>query len=227
MPIQVDRRRCLLFLVAAFALRPGGAARAHSAPPSSASGFELPVPKPLQPFALIDHRGRTFDNARLAGRWTFLLFGYTHCTDICPTTLLQLREVRRAVASRYRDVPTASVFATLDPKRDTRERLAQYAAHFGEELTAVGSTPATMKTFADQFRVRYATRPGAAGAYDIDHTASVALIGPDAKLHAVFTLPLRAEQVAADVARMHERHPASRCGPDAAARDPTCSARST
>jgi protein SCO1/2 len=226
----IDRRVRALLLIASLVLPPAGTATAHTAAPASIAGFELPVPKALQPFALHDHRGVVFDNAKLAGRWTFLLFGYTHCADVCPTALLQLDEVRRTLATRYPGVPAATVFATVDPKRDTRERLAAYAAHFGGGLLAVGGTPTAIKAFADQFRVRYARRPGPPDtpAYDIDHTASVALLGPDGKLHAVFTLPLRPEQVAADVARMHATHPWARCdaGP-AAARDQACSMRST
>ena len=211
-------------------MRPGRPSLAHSNAPAPIFGFELPVPKTLQRFALRDHRGRVFDNASLASRWTFLLFGYTHCADTCPTTLLQINEVRRTLAARYHDIPTAAVFATVDPKRDTHERLAEYAAHFGDGLTAVGGTPEAIRAFADQFRVRYAPRPkGAAGArgYDVDHTASVALLGPDGKLYAVFTLPLRPERVAEDVARMHATHATARCdAASASVRDPSCSTRS-
>lgn len=211
-------------------MRPGRPSLAHSNAPAPIFGFELPVPKTLQPFALRDHRGRVFDNASLASRWTFLLFGYTHCADTCPTTLLQINEVRRTLAARYHDIPTAAVFATVDPKRDTHERLAEYAAHFGDGLTAVGGTPEAIRAFAGQFRVRYTPRPGAAGArgYDVDHTASVALLGPDGKLYAVFTLPLRPERVAEDVARMHATHATARCdAASASVRDPSCSTRST
>ena len=134
---------------------------------------------------------------RLRVGWTFLLFGYTHCTDVCRMTLPQIREVRRVLAAHHGDVPTAWVFVTVDPARDTREALALYAAHFGDGLIAVGGATKAIKGFADQFRVRYASgppQPGApqarsAGAYDIDHTASVALLGPDGKLHASSTPP--------------------------------------
>jgi len=203
---------------------------AHTAAPAPISGFELPVPKALQPFALRDHRGRVFDNASLASRWTLLLFGYTHCVDTCPTTLVEMSEVRRRLAARYADIPTAAVFVTVDPKRDTQERLAEYAARFGEGLVAVGGAPGAIKALAGQFRVQYSQRPGASGArgYDVDHTTSVALLGPDGKFYAVFTLPLRPARVAEDVARIHAMHPEARCDAGSASgRDPSCSTRST
>ena len=123
------------------------------------------------------------------------------------------------------------MFVTVDPARDTREALAVYAAHFGDGLIAVGGATKAIRGFADQFRVRYAPRspqPGAsqarsAGGYDIDHTASVALLGPDGKLHAIFTLPLSPERVADDVARMYATHSSPRCDTaPAAAHDPNC-----
>ena len=211
-------------------MRPGLPSLAHTTAPAQVSGFELPVPKALQPFALRDHRGRVFDNSSFANRWTLLLFGYTHCADTCPATLIEMSEVRRALATRYPDIPTAAVFVTIDPKRDSEERLAEYVARFGDGLTAVGGTPEAIKAFAGQFRVRYAQRPAAASArgYDVDHTTSVALLGPDRKLYAVFTLPLRPGRVAEDVARMHVMHPATRCdAASASVRHPSCSARST
>jgi protein SCO1/2 len=227
---HVDRRRFIAFLLACCATCVGRRSLAHTVAPAPISGFELPIPKALQPFALRDHRGRVFDNASLASRWTFLLFGYTHCADTCPTTLVELIEVRRTLAARHHDIPTAAVFATVDPKRDTQERLADYVGRFGDGLTAVGGTPEAIRAFAGQFRVRYAPRPGAAGprGYDVDHTASVALLGPDGKLYAVFTLPLRPVRVAEDVARMSAMHPGARCDTTRApARDRNCSTRST
>jgi len=228
---MMGRFACSMLLLPLLLLQSAGPAVGHEIAPAPIAGFELPVPKTLASFVLQDHRGRAFDNGSLAGRWTFLLFGYTHCTDVCPTTLPQIREVRRVLAARHSDVPTAWVFVTVDPARDTREALALYAAHFGDGLIAVGGVTKTIKGFSDQFRVRYAPRPpqsGApqarsAGAYDIDHTASVALLGPDGKLHAIFTLPLSPERVADDVARMYATHSSPRCGTAlAAARDPNC-----
>ncbi|WP_158590531.1 SCO family protein [Noviherbaspirillum cavernae] len=198
------RSICLTFLLAV--PLPSRAHEPASAPPPLNS-FELPQPKGLQQFALTDHRGVRFDKAGFEGRWTFVLFGYTHCTDVCPATLFELRETRRTLASARSDIATATIFVSVDPQRDTRERLAAYVTHFGEGLRGVHGAPASVKAFAEQFRVRYATAASnrRAAQYVVDHTASVALVGPDARLHAVFMLPLRPEQVAADVARMDAR----------------------
>lgn len=211
------RRACLAFLLAAPLL--AYHAGAHEPAPAPVNSFVLPQPKALRHFNLSDHRGSRFDNRSLEGRWSFVLFGYTHCPDVCPTTLHELREVHRILASEHADIDTATVFVTVDPQRDTRERLSDYVAHFDEGLRGglrgVRGTPASLKSFAEQFQVRFQMRDAAASKgsrpvqYLVDHTASVALIGPDGHLHAVFMLPLRPHRVAAEVARLDARMPAA------------------
>lgn len=194
-----------LLLIASFLATHASAHDAHERASAQANSFVLPQPKALQDFNLLDHRGSRFDNGSLQGRWTFVLFGYTHCPDICPTTLSELREVRHVLASEHGDIRAATVFVSIDPQRDTPVRLSGYVKQFGEDVRGVVGAPASIKKFADQFRVRYAARlpNGRSANYVVDHTASVALVGPDGNLHAVFMLPLRPSQVAADVARMH------------------------
>jgi protein SCO1/2 len=205
--LRPGRRTLLASAVAALAVHAIRPARAHKVEPAPISGFELPQPMPLHPFRLVDHRGAPFDPARLAGRWTFLLFGFTHCPDVCPTTLVQMAETRRQVALSREVVATAAVFVTIDPARDTRERLASYVAGFGSDLVGVTGKPDDLQAFARQFRIRYtSTAPVGTKTYLFDHTASVSLLGPDARLHAIFSLPLRADKVAADVARMNATH---------------------
>src|SRR5262245_47206636 len=68
------------------------AAHAPAAAPPHSSGFYLPEPMPLQDFALVDHSTRPFTRMDLEGRWTLVVFGYTHCPDVCPTTLAQVRD---------------------------------------------------------------------------------------------------------------------------------------
>lgn len=188
---------------------------AHGAPaPAPISGFELPQPKPLQPFALRTGEGTAFTDRDLRGRWSFVFFGFTSCPDVCPTTMLEVRDVRERLAAANDAPPTRVLFVSIDPARDTPSRLADYASRFGPGVTAATAADAGVRAFADQFRVKYEVskpgRPGSPG-YLFDHTASVSLVGPDARLYAVFTLPLRTGQVAADVQRIHARHRASVC----------------
>lgn len=209
------RRREFLFATAAMIA--GGAvsqSRAHEQPlkPAPLSGFELPQPRALKPFRLIDHRGERFDQQSLTARWTLLLFGFTHCPDVCPTTLGQMADVRMHVMARQENIPLTRVLVTIDPARDTPQRLSEYVARFGPGVTGVTGPVDGVNALANQFRIRYTpTKPIGSAGYLFDHTASVSLLGPDARLYAIFTLPLRSEAVAADIARMHAEHRSTIC----------------
>ena len=91
-------------IIAAIAIGAGiWAARAVLEQPAAQvdtlSATRFPVARPLQPFELIDHNGQRFDNQSLQGHWTFLFFGYTHCPDVCPTTLSVLNTVAHKLAA--------------------------------------------------------------------------------------------------------------------------------
>ena len=207
-------RRAILVGAAGACVAPF-AAIAHDLPGSAPiSGFELPQPKPLQPFTLRTGERDTFTDRDLRGRWSLVFFGFTSCPDVCPATMLEVREVRERLASSKDAVPMRVLFVSIDPARDTPARLADYASRFGPGVIAATSTEAGVRAFADQFRVKYEVstpRAKLAAGYLFDHTASVSLVGPDARLYAVFTLPLRIREVAADVQRIHARHRAEVC----------------
>jgi protein SCO1/2 len=209
-----DRRRFLVAMAAGAASLSFGSAGAHGISEAPVSGFELPQPKPLQPFVLSTHLGERFSAEDLRDRWSFVFFGFTSCPDVCPTAMMELSELRAAIQASNERVPTRVLFVTIDPARDTAERLAEYAAKFGPGVTALGGSEANLAMFAGQFRVRYEIANQGAptkGGYLFDHTASVSLVGPDGRLYAVYTLPLRTPQVATAVLRIHDRHRSSIC----------------
>jgi protein SCO1/2 len=204
MPVRADRARPAAaprrrFVLGALAMLGAPAVRAHKAAPAPIAGFELPQPLALADFRLAQASGRAFTRASLEGHWTMLLFGFTACPDVCPTTLAQMAEVRRASASSHGPA-LDGVFVTIDPARDTPARLGDYVARFDRRFTGVTGDERAIRAFAQQFRVRY--EPVAGMPYRFDHTASVSVIGPDAKLHAIFTLPLDPARVAGDIARL-------------------------
>lgn len=193
-------------IIAAIAIGAGiWAARALLVPPApveTASATRFPVPRALQPFALVDHTGARFDNQSLTGHWTFLFFGYTHCPDVCPTTL----SVLNGVAQRLADADAAVQFAfvSVDPARDTPEQLARFVKYFNGEFIGVTGEPAAIEQLTRQLGVLFmqvgnGTDPDS---YLVDHTASVFLIDPHGRYHAVFTPPLDAGVISADVRTM-------------------------
>jgi protein SCO1/2 len=209
----MERRTLLTSLLATLGA-PRGAVWAHAIEPAPVSRFELPLPRAVQPFSLRTHGGAPFSEKQLRGRWSFLFFGFTHCPDVCPTTLVELLQVRQAIAERRVELPSAILFVTIDPTRDTEPRLNEYVGRFTPGVTGLRGTDGATKRFADQFRVRYELAAGgnaAKGDYRFDHTASVSLIGPDGSLYAIYTLPLRSGAVADDVIRIHAKHRAALC----------------
>lgn len=176
--------------------------RAGGAPATSqlqSPGYLLPEPLRLQEFSLVDQQGRRFTLVNLRNQWTLLMFGYTHCPDVCPTTLTQLRSTAKLVSEGSPGLTLAVVFVTLDPERDPPAQLKKYLGSVDESFVGVGGSPADVAAFAGQFRVRYEKAGQVAGGYLIDHTSSVALINPEGELQALFSAPLRTSSVARDV----------------------------
>src|SRR5207302_6152290 len=91
----------------------------------------FPDPKPLTAFALTDDKNRVFDLASLKGKWSFLFFGFTHCPDVCPTTLAVLARAREDIAKNALGAKDIQfVFVSVDPNRDTAGELRRYVEYF-------------------------------------------------------------------------------------------------
>ena len=158
----------------------------------------FPVARQIPPFELVDHNNQVFNETTLLERWSFLFFGYTHCPDVCPTTL----SVLNSVAHRLQDVEAdiRFVFVSVDPERDTPEQLAQYVRYFNDGFVGVTGSEQKIGEFTRELGImhmRVAAEDNATG-YLVDHTASVLLIDPDGRYHAVFSPPLTADVISDD-----------------------------
>ena len=162
----------------------------------------FPVARQLAPFTLVDHNNEVFNETTLRQRWSFLFFGYTHCPDVCPTTL----SVLNSVAQRLQDVEAdiRFVFVSVDPERDTPEKLARFVSYFNKNFIGVTGTEQQIEQFTRELGImhmRVAAEENATG-YLVDHTASVLLIDPDGRYHAVFSPPLSAGKISDDFRKM-------------------------
>lgn len=151
------------------------------------------------PFSLTDQNGRTVTDRDLKGHPFLVFFGFTHCPDVCPTTLATLAAVR----TRLRDLPAAerpgAVFVSVDPVRDTPEALARYVPHFDPEFVGVTGEPAAIAALTRELGIAVVIgEPGSDGAYTVDHTAALLLVDPDAAWAAVFGTPHAADTIAGD-----------------------------
>ena len=146
--------------------------RHPAAVPQLASGTWLPEPRSAGDFTLTDESGAPFTQASLAGEPSIVTFGFTHCPDVCPTTLATLAHVSRAA-----DVPPVRViFITVDPERDTPPVLGRYVSAFDPRFIALTGAPATIRALARRLGVAYERVALPGGDYTIDHTAVAFLL---------------------------------------------------
>jgi protein SCO1/2 len=166
----------------------------------------FPHARPLTPFSLVDHRGQPFDNAALPGHWSFLFFGYTHCPDVCPTTLSVLNAVAQQLSGS--GLPARFVLVTVDPERDTPERLAQFVSYFNQDFLGVTGDALQLEQLTRQLGVLHVRvdAPQQSGDYLVDHTAGVFLTDPSGNYHAVFTPPLSAGNIVKSFSKMTEEY---------------------
>ena len=157
----------------------------------------FPDPKPLTAFTLTDHQNRVFDLASLKGKWSFLFFGFTHCPDVCPTTLAVLARARNNIAKNTVGADAIQfIFVSVDPNRDTAGKLKQYVDYFDVTFLGVTGDNAQIANLAGQLGAAYqvATTPDVEN-YPVYHTTAVFLLDPQARYHAIFTPPLDAEAI--------------------------------
>lgn len=169
-------------------------------------GFVYPEPRAIPPFKLTQHDGAPFEAATLKGNWSFVFFGYTYCPDVCPTTLAELNRTQQLLEDKGLDASNRYFFVSVDPKRDTPERLAEYVVHFNKKFVGVTGEAQALQQFTHPIGVAYGFPEGTDGErYGVDHSSVVALFGPDARLHAIFTAPHRADAMADGFRRILQR----------------------
>lgn len=151
------------------------------------------------PFRLTDHNGRTVTDQDLKGRPFLVFFGFTHCPDVCPTTLFEVSEILRALGADGDRV--RALFVTVDPERDTPEKLKDYLSSFDPRLIGVTGDDAAVKAVEKAYRVYAKKVPLDGGGYTMDHTAIVYLMDKDGRFVAPFNMKRRPAEAAADLRR--------------------------
>jgi protein SCO1/2 len=169
-------------------------------PPAVAfQGRDISGSLTLQDFTLTDHNGQPRKLSEFRGKPVAVYFGYTHCPDVCPTTLAELAQSMRELGPQADQVQV--LFITIDPARDTQALLKSYAPAFDPRFIGLTGSPAQIASVAGQFRALYRRQDGAYGDYTMDHSAGAYLLDRDGKLRvevpygsgaATFTHDLRA-----------------------------------
>lgn len=175
----------------------------HSVPPPALEVAQLfPVPRDVPEFALTRSGGKPLANADWKGRYTLVFMGYTHCPDICPTTLLTLRTMWATLKKAGVTDRVAVEFISVDPKRDTPKRLAEYVHWFDPAFSGATGSEMQLQKLSKALMLPYQIVFSANSNYSVDHSATIAIIGPDAREIGVFMPPLHAAPMAIDLQRL-------------------------
>ncbi len=149
------------------------------------------------PFSLTDQNGRTVTDQDFKGRPFLVFFGFTHCPDICPTTMFEISEIIRKLGPDGDRV--RALFITVDPERDTPAALKDYVSSFDPRIVAVTGDEAAIAAVAKAYRAYFKRTPLAEGGYTMDHTAIVYLMGKDGRFVTPFSLKRTTDAAAAEL----------------------------
>lgn len=186
------RRFALALIALLAACRP-------SAPPFS--NIDITGANYAREFALTDHTGARRTLADYRGKVVVVFFGFTHCPDVCPTTLADLAQVKRQLGNDGDKLQV--IFITVDPERDTPAVLAQYVPSFDPSFVGLTGTPEEIARVAREFKVFYQKVPGKTPtSYTVDHTAGSFAFDAQGRVRLFLKHGAGVEPIVADVKRL-------------------------
>ncbi|MCH2192272.1 MAG: SCO family protein [Gammaproteobacteria bacterium] len=163
----------------------------------------LPKTRSLGDVNFIANDGSKFDENRLKGKWTILFFAFTNCPDICPSTLHTLGQVKQELDSKKLWGAFQLAMITVDPERDTIERLNQYVPFYDPSFMGLRGERTYTEAFAKNVGILFFKREQTEnGGYDVDHGASLILVDPKGNYAGVIPAPHSKEVISADLAKL-------------------------
>jgi protein SCO1/2 len=159
------------------------------APREPEAALVLPQPTALPAFALLDQHGSAIDASVFEGQWDLVFFGFTHCPDICPTTLQILATARRQLEERGVQPLPRIVLVSVDPERDTPDIIGPYVDYFGAGNLGITGELAEISKLTSGLGIYFQKQPPNGDAYNVDHSAAVLVVDPDGRFSAIFTGP--------------------------------------
>ena len=210
---QSGKSNLLFIVIAISAIAVGFLAQLSNSPDDKAPEFEktilLPQPKPLTMVPFKSHLDQPFNATDWQGRWSIVFYGFTNCPDVCPTTMQTLKQVKAELVATGVWQNFRVIMVSVDPQRDTTERLAQYVPFFDAEFIGLRADTNSTAEFAKQMGILFISGEDSGDAnYDVDHSASIILIDPDARYAGVMTAPHNAETMARDLQKLATYRPA-------------------
>ena len=184
-------RTTLVVLVAALAAALGlWAAQGWFGQPAPAPTLQavklFEQPRPLPAFSLQQSDGTQLVPGELQGHWTLVFLGFTHCPDVCPTTLAQLAQAQRQWSALPEATRPRVLFVSVDPERDSPDRIGEYAHAFHKDTLAATADIPALEAFARSLSLVFMKVPAPEGVpadqYSVDHSAALAVLDPQARM---------------------------------------------
>ena len=165
---------------------------------SSFKGIDITGAEYARSLSLPDQNGQTRTLADFKGKVTVVFFGYTQCPDVCPTTMVELAQVKKSLGKDGDKVQ--GIFVSIDPERDTPAILKTYMASFDPSFVALRGTPDQTTAAAKEFKVFFAKVPGQQeGSYTMDHTAGSYVVDANGKVRLFERYGVGAEALGSDL----------------------------
>ena len=187
-----------ILLVAALGVLAGCDKPAGSSSKATFRGIDITGAEYARSLSLTDQHGQPRTLEQFKGKVSVVFFGYTQCPDVCPATMAELAQIKKALGKDGDRVQ--GIFVTVDPQRDTQDILKSYMASFDPSFVALWGTPEQTKAAAKEFKVFYALTPGKTeGSYTVDHTAGSFVFDAKGKVRLFVRYGSGAEALTADL----------------------------
>jgi protein SCO1 len=163
-------------------------------------------PRELPAFSLRQSDGTQLVPGELNGHWTLVFLGFTHCPDVCPMTLAQLAQAQKQWAALPEATRPRVLFVSVDPERDSPDRIGEYAHAFHRDTLAATADIPALEAFARSLSMVFAKVPAEDGApadqYSVDHSAAMAVLDPRGRMSGLVQPPFDPKAIAADLAAL-------------------------
>ena len=192
--------RLLIVIALALALVAGVFVALRSQTPATpVAAMVLPQPDAVPDFSLLDQHGKAIDRSVFAGHWNLVFFGFTHCPDICPTTLQLMAAAKSKLAESGQAPLPRIVLVSVDPERDTPDIIGAYVDYFGPGNLGITGSLEEIDRLTSGLGIYYQKQPANGDNYVVDHSAAVLVIDPEGRFSALFSGPHTVENFVHDL----------------------------
>lgn len=170
--------------------------------PDKFHGTLLQTPRSISDFSLNDHHNQPYTQKNLKDKWTFVFFGFTDCPAVCPTAMANLNKFYKLLEQRHANKMPQIVLISIDPERDTAEKLKKYVTAFNPNFIGVTGKQAALDLLTRELGIAYAKvinkKDNDAMDYTMEHSGAIILFDPQGKVREFFTEPHDASKMAED-----------------------------